>query len=93
MFSTFFLNYCLVIFASCSYCTIFQFTAELIFLILITSKKAKAEIEIHPLITEVKIKKGSIKIRVVTHQFILLYFFNEIVSSMLSIYFKFLAYK
>ena len=63
---------------------IFYPIAELIIPIGILSKETKAESEINPVTAEVKIR---------THQFVLLYFFEEIISffSYISL-FKFLAY-
>ena len=55
-----FLNYWLIRFNSCSYCTNFRKIAEPIIPIGIPSKEAKAEIKIRPVITESKIRKYSI---------------------------------
>ena len=41
-----------MLFNSCSYCTNFNVTAELVILIGIPSKEAEAEIEIYPVIAE-----------------------------------------
>ena len=51
-----FLNCCLIVLNSCSYCTNSQFyyCTELVIPIGIPSKEAKPEIEIHPIIPEAK---------------------------------------
>ena len=45
---------------SCGHCTIFNTIAELIIPIKISSKETKAEIEMHPVIVEAKIRTCSI---------------------------------
>ena len=59
---------------------IFDPIAELVIPIEIPSKEAKAEIEIHPVTVEAKIRKFSNLFVLCTHPFILLYLFKEIIS-------------
>ena len=78
----------------------FNFIAELVIPIGIPSEEVKVEIDIHLVILEAKIRKCSICFIVVqtffvvsTHQFILLSFFNEIISCFIDIFqSKFLTY-
>ena len=55
-----FLNYWLIIFNSCSYCTNFYPVVELVILIGIPTTEAKAEMEANPVILEVTISKWAI---------------------------------
>ena len=50
-----FLNYLLILFNSCCYCTNFSSCYKLVIPIWIPRKDTKAEIEIHPVIAEAKI--------------------------------------
>ena len=55
-----FLNYCLILFNSWSYCTNFNPIVELVIPAGISSKEAKVEIEMHPVTSEAEIRKCSI---------------------------------
>ena len=57
-----FLNHCLVLSNSCSYCTNFNLIAELVIPIGIPAKETKAGMEKHLVIVEAKIRKCSILI-------------------------------
>ena len=55
-----FVNYWLIFLNCCSYCKIFDPTAELVIPIGIPTKEAKAEMETHPVVVEPKLTKCSI---------------------------------
>ena len=55
-----FLNHSLILFNSCSYCIIFFSIAELVTFIGIPNKEGEAEIELHSVTAEAKIRKSSI---------------------------------
>ena len=64
---------------------IFNLIAELIIPTVIPTKEAKAEMETHPATVETKISKYLKLLMLLTHHFISVHFFNEIISCLKTI--------
>ena len=73
-----FLDYWLILLNSCSYCTDFDSFAELVIHVEIPTREAKEKIKMHPATAEAISCTNLFML--LTHQFILVYFFNEIIS-------------